>query len=267
VSDLNPEMVANLVARHDSEQLAAMYLRAECQMAEVVERRSALLSLTEKQALTERALRRELKTLRHTEPLARDIAAILKLWRARCVAANQRNRVSIDLDGPRAALVRRALKTMVAGDRKERRRMCMDAVRGLSMRPYVGPQGRTGDSNVRGTTKRNDIRYALMDEQHIEEHAGFWRALEATSLERKEGRKDTAFDIALHYLALYQDACYREGLERRREQLRNNPVVVSDLATRSGFTVEQLGAAIEGRPLPPLTRPTLFVIEGGEAAA
>src|SRR5438477_12133686 len=36
---------------------------------------------------------------------ARDVEAILKLWRATCVPSSSRNRVSIDLEGDRAKVV------------------------------------------------------------------------------------------------------------------------------------------------------------------
>src|SRR5881409_174734 len=77
------------------------------------------------------ALKRELSSVRKTEPLAQDIRAILRLWRALCVTPAGQKRTSIDLDGDRAKVVRAALKSKTTGSRKERRRMCMDAVRGL----------------------------------------------------------------------------------------------------------------------------------------
>lgn len=228
---------------------------------------SGLLSLTRRQALSEQALRRELKNARHAEPLARDITAILKLWRALCST----KRSSIDLDGKRAAIARTALKSLTAADpdatpeeqRRQRRRMCMDAVRGLALRPYVVNAQRKGA----GTKDQRyaKIEHALGDEGRIEDHAGFYRMAQAKPSEWHEQAYCAAADVSTRWFDLWQSASYEAKLEQSRERLRNDPAAVKALAASSGFTVEQVEASIHGRPVPPADRPHLFLIEG-EAA-
>jgi hypothetical protein len=102
---------------------------------------SGLLHITRGAANTISGLKGKNTRKRNEAITDQDVMAILKIWKSLLAS-----RASIDLEGARADLVRKALKTFVKGTRTERRRMCMDAVRGLALRPYVGPQGPFGGS-------------------------------------------------------------------------------------------------------------------------
>jgi hypothetical protein len=86
----------------------------------------------------------------------RSVKAILKIWKSLLAPASS---ASIDLEGARADVVRKALKTFVKGTLTERRRMCMDAVRGLRCARTAGPRG----SDYPGLTVAcgHEIKYAL----------------------------------------------------------------------------------------------------------
>jgi hypothetical protein len=195
------------------------------------------------------ALKRELTAARRSDPNAQDIERILKLWRAACVPRSSRNRVSIDLDGDRAKVVRAALKSKVTGTRKERRRMCADAIRGLALRPYVVNAQRKGA----GTKEQRycDVEHALKDEKHIEEHAGFYRMAQAKPELWHEQAYCAAVDVSSRWFNVWMSAKYERALEESRERLRNDPEAVKAHAAKSGFTVEQVEASIHGRPIPP----------------
>lgn len=207
------------------------------------------------------ALKRELANARQSEPLARDITAILKLWRALCST----KRSSIELDGDRAKVVRAALKSKVTGTPKEKRRMCMDAVRGLALRPYVVNAQRKGTGKPEQRYAK--IEHALGDEGRIEDHAGFYRMAQAKPLDWKFEAYSRAGDVEAHYRDLWMSAAYDEKLKRTRDRLRADQEAVETLAAKTGFTVEQLGAAIEGRPVPSADKPRLFVVPDPESEA
>jgi hypothetical protein len=177
---------------------------------QLTEEVSALTFLTRKQALSEQALRRELKQLRRSDPLAQDITAILKLWRALCST----KRSSIDLDGDRAKVVRAALKSKVTGDRKEKRRMCMDAVRGLALRPYVVNAQRKGAG--RPEQRYAKIEHALGDEGRIEDHASFYRMALGSSLEWKDAAWAAARSAEDRWMDLYVQAVFEESRAQRK---------------------------------------------------
>lgn len=198
--DPNPDMVANLTAKHTPDQLAAMYLRSELHNAKLSDELSGMLVITRNAAGTITGLKGKRTRQVNEEATAHDVIAILRTWKTLLAP-----RASIDLEGARADIVRKALKTFTHGDRTQRRRTCMNAVRGLALRPYAGPRGRSA-SQEHGAQKRHEIRYALMDEEHIEEHAAFYLASLAKPLEWHDRAWTAAIDVEVRYRWMYFQA-------------------------------------------------------------
>ena len=139
------------------------------------------------------------------------VRAVLSHWREVCKGGSKR--VGISLDGDRAKVVRRALRSLTTGDLEARGQRCLDAVSGLALRPYVGPRGRVAtDSN--GATRRDDVRYALMDEQHIEEHAAYWARAQGSDVRRKFEAWQGIALVAERHFELWRLAAREETLRR-----------------------------------------------------
>lgn len=136
------------------------------------------------------------------------VRAILSHWRDVCKSGSKR--VAISLDGDRAKVVKRALRTLTVGDLEQRGQICMDAVSGLALRPYVGPKGRV----AHGGTRRDDIRYALMDEQHIEEHRGYWLRAKGSEVQRKREAYLGIARVEERHFELWREAA-REAAKAR----------------------------------------------------
>lgn len=155
------------------------------------------------------------------------VKAILLHWREVCKGGSKR--VGISLDGDRAKIVRKALRSLTAGNLEVRGQRCLDAVSGLALRPYVGPRGRVATDSS-GATRRDDIRYALMDEQHIEEHAGYWGRAQGSDVRRKFEAWQGIALVAERHFELWRQAAREEVRARLEQELAASGVLFQEEA-------------------------------------
>jgi hypothetical protein len=211
-------------------QLLETHLRkAEADLVDLGEQLAGRELQLRRSGQAEVALRNQLKaaTAREDEEgdEARAVRAVLVHWRDACKGGSKR--VSIALDGERAKVVRRALRALTAGGLEERLQECLDAVSGLALRPYVGPRGRVA-TNANGATRRDDLRYALMDEQHIEEHRGYWLRAQGSDVRRKFEAWQGIARVADRHFELWRVASREAALARLLVERADGGVLFKD---------------------------------------
>jgi hypothetical protein len=217
---MNPhdDRVAQLMGHHDQRELAEIVVRSMEVEQALTEEVSGLVYTTRKQAQIIAGLQGKQTAKRNSDALDRHVMGILRTWKILLAP-----RASISVEGARADLARKALNVLTVGDPDnprpigERRHLCIDAVRGLSLRQYVGPRGRSGDPYP-GSQRRHELRYALMDEEHIEDHARFYRSTLARPVDHAWAAFKRAQEIQDRYFWLLMKAESAEEARRRDEQ-------------------------------------------------
>lgn len=146
---------------------------------------AALQAETLQLVYQKRGLRAELDKLEREEPEAQRITRLLELWNETCKHSSKRT--NLNLSGNNAKVVRKALKSLTAGEMDDREAYCAEAINGLSLVPYMGEFGKRFPVEGSGRQRKDDIWDALRDEKHIEALALYWqRATATTEDERRE---------------------------------------------------------------------------------
>jgi hypothetical protein len=199
---MNPhdDRVAQLMGHHDQRELAEIVVRSMEVEQALTEEVSGLVYTTRKQAQTIAGLQGQRTRKRNQDALDADVLGVLRMWKALL-----HPKATIELEGKRAEQVRDALTKYTAGTRSERRHMCMDAIRGLSLRPYAGPRGRSGDPYP-GSKRYTQIAHALKDEIQIEEHARFYRSVKARPVDKAYAALKRADELQERYFWLWLQA-------------------------------------------------------------
>ena len=174
---------------------------------------SGMLHTTRQQAATIAALTGQRTKRRNEEDLRPHLLAILRLHHALLGSRLHDKQGRIIEDGKNAEIARDALKKYTAGTLGERRRVCMDAVRGLALRPYAGPKGRSANPG-NGARRYAGLHYALGDENRIAEHAGFYRDTLVKPLEWQHRAWMAAIEIEARYRYVYLQALRRAEREQ-----------------------------------------------------
>jgi len=115
------------------------------------------------------ALKGQPERKRRQAQMDSDVRAVLRFWQRQLSP-----RSSIDLEGKRADVVRKALRSLTHGTRSERRHTCIEAIAGVALRPYDAGYGKRTADPAKGK-KRVSVEHIFASEERIEAYAELYR--------------------------------------------------------------------------------------------
>jgi hypothetical protein len=218
VLDGGPTAVARYAMCDRCHLLEGLLHDAETSMSAIGEEVQVLTRSLKTQGKQLIAAENNLKRAREEDPQSVSVKAILTHWRDTCKPTG--SSVHIGLQTKRADIVRAALRSYTKGSPEDRVRICMEAISGLSLRPYAGPRG-YAPTPAHGGVWRGEIKYALGDEECIERHRGYWLRAQEADVQRAYRAWKQMDRVAQEHFALWLSAVNQAEAAKDQPSLEN----------------------------------------------